>query len=154
MTREEVNATHFFGVSLELRLLLGAALLGMLLGAAYDLFRALRLSFKHSPAAVFFEDFLFVLIFGLNFYIFSTALCRGEIRLFVVAGMLAGFFAYLATLGRIVSLIVAKAVGYVKKGIKRLCRLLKKIIGVLLGMPFFAENTDKFQENPCKDPSE
>lgn len=154
MTREQVWATHFFGVPLELKLLLGAAVLGAFLGAVYDVLRAFRLSFRHPAWAVFLEDLSFALAFGFSFFTFSVALCRGEIRAFVLGGMCAGFFAYLVTLGRIVSKAVAFSVKCSKKFLKHLGILLKKAAAVLFVMPFFMKKAKKMQENPCKDPIE
>lgn len=149
MTKEEVYASHFFGISLEIRLLLGAVLLGLLLGAVYDVFRALRLSFKHHSATVFAEDVLFSLIFWISFYSYSTELCRGEIRFFVLAGTAIGFALYLLTLGRIVVLFAAKAVGLIKNLLLQLGKVFKKLICFLCGAPFFYSEGEKNEKNPC-----
>ena len=151
MTREEVYASHFLGAALEWKLLFGAIILGLLLGALYDVFRALRMSLKHNPAVVFVEDFLYVMIFALSFYSYCTELCRGQMRLFVLAGMLAGFAVYLMTLGRIISKIVAKAVEICKKVLMKLGKVGKKIMRILCGMPYFQEKDPKIEENPCAD---
>ncbi len=150
MSRAEVYAEHFFGVSLELRLLLGAIVLGAFLGALYDILRALRLSVRHGGAAVFFEDVGFTVVFFGAFYIFCTSLCRGELRFFVLAGMTAGFLIYLVTLGRIVVKLVGAAVEYVKKLFTILGRMLKKFAGILLGTPYFRKKDKNFRENPCQ----
>ena len=151
MTREEVYASHFFGTALEWKLFFGAMILGLLLGALYDVFRALRMSLKHNSAAVFVEDFLYVMIFALSFYSYCTELCRGQLRFFVLAGMIAGFTVYLMTLGRIISKIVAKTVEICKKVLMKLGKVGKKIIGILCGMPYFQKTDTKIEENPCAD---
>lgn len=144
MTRAEVYGEHFFGTPLEIKLLLGALVLGMLLGTVFDILRALRLSFRHGSAAVFFEDFVFAVLFGTAFYTYCTALCRGEIRGFVFLGMVIGFSAYIATLGRAVTGAVAWVVKYIKKGCIRLGNLLKKIINFLAGLPVFRDSDNNF----------
>lgn len=154
MTKEQVWASHFFGVSLELRLLLLSFVLGTVFGALYDIFRALRLSFPHPSLAVFFEDVAFTSAFGLGFYTFCTALCRGELRGFVLVGMIAGFLAYILTLGRTVSAGVAFAVKFVRKMLTNLGRILKKITAVLFVMPFFMKKSKKMKENPCQTEAE
>ena len=149
MTREQVYAAHFFGTALELKLFLGAILLGMLLGAVFDILRALRMSIKHCQAAVFVEDLVFVLFFGISFYSYCTELCRGSLRFFVFVGMAIGFFAYIATFGRIVSKMAAFLIGIFKRALWQLGKVFKKIVGFLCVWPFFGQNSEKVEENPC-----
>lgn len=149
MTREEMYATHFFGTALEWKLFFGALILGLVLGALYDVFRALRLSLKHPRAVVFVEDVLFVMIFGLSFYSYCTELCRGQIRFFILAAMLIGFAAYIFTLGRIVSKTVAKGVKICKSVLISLGKVFKKLLAILCGVPFFKESDTKIEETPC-----
>lgn len=151
MTRDEVYATHFFGIALEWKLFFGAVILGLLLGALYDVFRAVRMSIRHNSAAVFVEDFLFVMIFGLSFYSYCTELCRGQIRFFVFAAMTVGFAAYILTLGRIISKTVAKVLDTAGRVLLKLGKVGKKIIGILCGMPYFRESDTKIEEKPCVD---
>lgn len=151
MTREEVFASRFFGTSLELRLMLGAMALGLLFGAVFDLFRALRMSVRHPRIAVFAEDALFVLIFAVSCYSFCTALCRGQIRIFVFLAAAVGFMLYIATLGRIVCRIIAELVSFVKKIALGIVKVAKKILGDLCGVPFFQNPTNKIDKNPCAD---
>lgn len=151
MTREEVFATRFFGTSLEWKLFFGALLLGAVLGAVYDVLRALRMTVKHHSWAVFLEDFAFMLFSGLAFYTYCTELCRGQMRFFVLAAMAAGFAAYLLTLGRLVSKTVAIVVRFAKSVISFLVKVIKKVVAVLCGVPFFQKSKDKIEENPCTD---
>ncbi len=141
---------NFFGTANELKLLFGAIVLGALLGAAYDILRALRLTVRHGSAAVFFEDTVFALLVGLCFYTYCTALCRGELRGFVLAGMAAGFFAYLVTLGRLVSKGVAFFVGRAKKLTVFIVRMFKKAALNLFGMTYFGKIAVKFRKKPCQ----
>lgn len=151
MTKDEVFAMQFFGTSLEWRLFLGAAVLGMLLGAVFDMFRALRLTVRHNSVAVFFEDLAFTLLFGLSCYTFCTALCRGQIRIFVFLAAAGGFFVYIATLGRLIVRFNTWVVKFAKKGMLIIGKVAKKIPEVLCGVPFFQKREDKIEENPCTD---
>lgn len=149
MTREEVNATRFLGTALELRLFLGGIILGMFLGAVYDVMRALRMSFKHPAWVVFIEDVFFMLIAGTAYFTYCTELCRGQIRFFVLAAALIGFGAYLLTIGRVVSHAVAEVVMIAKNSLLILGKVIKKILGVLCGVTYFRGLRKKFNENPC-----
>lgn len=150
MTKEEAYGLHFLGTGLELQLLCGAILLGIVLGAVYDIIRALRLTLKHSAIIVFAEDAVFTVAFGLCFYTYCTALCRGELRGFVLVGMLIGFGAYLLTLGRLVVKVVTKITENVKKLLTALGKMLKKALVILLGTPYFKKKNKKVEENPCQ----
>lgn len=149
MTREEVYATRFFGTALEWRLFFGGLVLGMLLGAVYDVMRALRMSFKHPAWVVFLEDVIFMFISGTAYYTYCTELCRGQIRFFVLAAVLIGFSAYLLTLGRIVSRLVAIVVKIAKSALLTLGKVTKKVLGVLCGVTYFQSLQKKINENPC-----
>lgn len=151
MTAEDIIASRFFGTSREVILFLGALLLGAVLGAVYDILRALRMTFRHSYLAVFAEDFVFALLFGLAFYSYCTELTRGQLRFFVIAGMALGFAAYILTVGRITSGIAGAIVKFVKSVFMRLGKLLKKMVGILCGVPFFASEDEKMSEKPCTD---
>ena len=151
MTREQVYADSFFGISLELRLFLGAVLLGAVLGAVYDIFRAVRLSFKNPGWLVFFEDLLFMFLSGLAYYSFCVELCRGQIRFFALVGVIIGFSAYILTLGRLVCGMFGFAAKYVRTALGLLGKVVKKVFGVLCGVPFFKKEEEKIEENPCAD---
>lgn len=149
MTREELYSGMFLGTALELRLFLASILLGALLGALYDLFRALRLCLKHPKAAVFAEDVLFVTVSALSIYVFCTELCRGRLRFFVMLGAAAGFGIYLSTFGRLVVRFNSSVVKTAKKALLVIGKVLKKFLGDLCGVPFFRKRGDEIEENPC-----
>lgn len=97
------NPGSFTGVIGEMKMLGLAAVVGAVLGAVYDILRALRITVPHRFWAVFAEDFLFVLFSGMVYFLWSVEMLEGELRLYVIIGMMAGFAAYLSTLGRIVT---------------------------------------------------
>lgn len=132
---EVTELREFFGTAYEMKLMGLSVLLGVVLGSVFDLFRALRLSVRHSDIVVFFEDALFFFIFGMSFYSFCTALCGGALRAFVLAGMAIGFLAYLLVPGRLVSRILAAA-------LSTLVKIIKKAIALLCGVPFFKKRCE------------
>lgn len=123
----------FIGVTAEIRLTIAALALGVLMGSLYDIFRAMRKTFKHNPWAVAAEDILFCLIFAMGYYCFSLSRCGGALRGFTLAGMLIGFFVYLNTLGIIVCdfatltfFAVAKIIKWGMRKFKTVIKFLKK----------------------------
>ena len=68
----------------------------------YDIFRAVRKSFKRNAAAVFFEDILYSFICGVIGFCFLLGTTGGDMRAFVFVGMGAGFFICRVTLSRVI----------------------------------------------------
>ena len=92
---------YIFGLQYETKLFLLSFLIGALFGAVYDFFRIVRIIKRHHKIVIFIEDFLFVLFCGFWYFVFSTDLARGQIRLFTFIGMIIGFIVYLMTVGSI-----------------------------------------------------
>ncbi len=99
----------FFGTEYELKLVGLSLLLGAVLGAVFDLFRAIRLAIKHGDVMVFIEDAVFFFVYGMSFYSFCVALCGGALRAFVAVFMTVGFIVYLVFPGGLVKNILATA---------------------------------------------
>ncbi len=67
-------------------------LLGILLGAVYDLLRIMRRIVPHGAVLTFIGDFLYVLFFWAMLFTFSVGAVH-EIRYYTAAAVSAGFFA-------------------------------------------------------------
>lgn len=88
----------------------------------YDIFRAVRKSFKRNAAAVFFEDILYSLLCGVIGFCFLLSTTGGDLRAFTFIGMGAGFFICRLTLSRLflpVLLFVIRVLRRVFGGISR-----------------------------------
>ena len=88
----------------------------------YDIFRAVRKSFKRNAAAVFFEDILYSLLCGVIGFCFLLGTTGGDLRAFAFIGMGAGFFICRFTLSRVflpVLLFVIRILRRVFGGISR-----------------------------------
>lgn len=92
---------YIFGLQYETKLFLFSFLVGLVLGAVYDVLRVIRIVKKHHKAVIFIEDFSFIVFCAFWYFIFSTELARGQIRLFILIGMFIGFVIYLLTVGSI-----------------------------------------------------
>ncbi len=127
----------FLGTGREIALLGFAALTGAVLGTAYDLLRALRMSIRHHPAAVAAEDFLFCLLFGTVYYAFCVQFTEGALRMFLLVGMLAGFCIYLVSLGRIICGVLGKAMQTAARLCAFVVKIIKKISEICAACRFF-----------------
>ena len=90
---------YIFGLQYETKLFLLSFLIGLVFGAVYDVLRIIRIVKKHHRYVVFVEDFAFVVFCSFWYFLFSTELARGQIRLFILIGMFIGFIVYLLTVG-------------------------------------------------------
>lgn len=92
---------YIFGLQYETKLFMLSFLVGLVFGAVYDVLRIVRIVKKHHKTVVFIEDFAFIVFCAFWYFLFSTDLARGQIRLFVLIGMFIGFAVYLLTVGSI-----------------------------------------------------
>ena len=127
----------FLGTGRAITLFLYAMLAGALRGSAYDILRALRISIRHHPAVVAAEDFAFCALFGAIYYALCVSFTEGALRMFLLAGMLAGFGVYLVSLGRIVCGILSKVFGLAANFYMIVVKIIKKIIRYLCGLTVF-----------------
>lgn len=92
---------YIFGLQYETKLFLLSFLIGAVFGAVYDILRIIRIVKHHHKIVIFVEDFFFVLFCGFWYFVFSTDMARGQIRLFTFIGIIIGLIVYLMTVGSI-----------------------------------------------------
>ena len=77
----------YFTVQEQTTLFLFACLLGLPMGLLFDLFRMLRVLFRHAIVVVAIEDILFCCTYAVTLAAFTSVACRGEFRLFYPVGI-------------------------------------------------------------------
>ena len=75
---------------------------GFLLGMYYDVFRVIRLMMHSSRWAIFFQDLFFFASSAVVTFFFLLTVTGGGMRVYLLIGLLLGFFAYYFTIGRLV----------------------------------------------------
>ncbi len=108
----------------QTRLFLMSFGFGFLLGVVYDLFRIVRLTLTRGKAAVFVMDVLYFLLAGIAVFIFMLAYNSGEIRFYLLLGILLGFLIYYFTFGA----FVLKWSNRIIRALRRLTRLVGRIV--------------------------
>lgn len=121
----------FFSVHEELLLFGLSCLAGVVIGAAYDVFRALRLVFPHNTWLTAIEDLLFLAAYGVFLQSFASAAARGHLRGYFVIGNILGFAVYHATIGcvligifRRLTDIIGSTLSAVFRPIRQVCVLI------------------------------
>ncbi len=113
-----------FTNAMQLRELFLSCGMGFLLGAYYDVFRILRCILRPGAVRVFWQDMLFFLTAAPLVFLFALAVADGVVRVYMFAGLVAGFLAYRYTVGRAV-------VRFVTIAIARLSRMGRRLYGVI-----------------------
>lgn len=104
----------YFTVQEQTTLFLFACLLGLPMGLLFDLFRMLRVLFRHAIVVVAIEDILFCCTCAVTLAAFTSVACRGEFRLFYPVGMLLGCLLWRFTVGNSLLKITRKTAGFLR----------------------------------------
>ena len=104
---------------------------GFLLGAYYDVFRILRCILRPGTVRVFWQDILFFVTAAPLVFLFALVVADGVVRLYLFAGLVAGFFAYRYTVGRVVVRFVTAVITRLSRMGYRLYSVIKVPFGAL-----------------------
>lgn len=77
-----------------------AMILGSLFSLFYDVFRSFRSVKTHSIVLVFIEDLIYFFIIAILSFIFFLSITAGEIRGYILIGILVGFLCFYILLSR------------------------------------------------------
>ena len=101
------------------------SLTGIMIGLLFDFFRVLRKSFKTTDLITCIEDVIFWILTGIlilyNIWYFNN----GEIRLFIILGIILGVIIYLLTLSNIVVKVFTFIINFLKKIIIQIFKTLE-----------------------------
>lgn len=92
-----------------------SALLGVFLGAAYDILRLIRILFKHNTVAMSTEDIIFCISIIFPVFAFVVKINNGIFRMYLVLGVMLGFFLYRESIGRFLMWSVGGIFGKIRK---------------------------------------
>ena len=112
-----------FGVSL---------LFGVGFGVYYALFKGIRRAVRHTAAAVFFEDIFFFFSTAVITFLLLLALSVGEIRLYILLGILIGFCAFYFIMSEPVSIGFAFIIKVFRLCFSVVFSFLRKNFGILV----------------------
>ena len=90
-------------------------ILGLCIGLFFDIFRALRKTFKTSDFVTYIEDIIFMLLVGILIVNSLILLNHGQIRFFILIALLFGITFYFLTISRISFLIFQIMMKFCKK---------------------------------------
>lgn len=121
----EINNTQ------QLLSFLISLLFGVGFGLYYAFFKAVRRSFHHTVWAIFLEDIFFFFSVAVITFLLMLALSAGEIRFFILLGILIGFCVFYFTLAERLSAVLAFIIKAVHSLLKVVFSFLKRIFNFL-----------------------
>ncbi len=113
-------------------------LVGFLIGLLFDMFRISRRTFKTSDIVTSIEDILFWLLSGLLIIFSLFKFNNGDIRAYIIVGLIAGISIYILVFSKLIINTLVKIITFIKKIISKIIKiflipinLIKKIFKVL-----------------------
>lgn len=86
--------------------------LGVIFCVFYDFFRGLRLAIRFSDIVIFFQDIIYFFIISIITFLFLLSLTNGEIRGFVIFGIIIGFLVFYLTFSKILLKFLSKVLRF------------------------------------------
>ena len=102
-------------------------LTGMCIGLLFDFFRIQRKVFKTFDFITYIEDVLFWILSGIILIIVIMKYTNGEIRIYMISGMVLGLIIYLRLISKYIIKINTSILKFIIKFIKIILFPLKKI---------------------------
>lgn len=112
----------------QLYLLLIFFICGICIGIFFDIFRILRKSFKTSDIITHVEDIIFWIFTGIFFLFTLFKFNNGEIRSYVIIGIILGIIIYLLIISKYFIKINIIIINYIKKLIHYIIKIIFKVI--------------------------
>ena len=117
------------------------ALDGVLIGILFDFFRILRKIFCAGDFVTYAQDICFWVLSGIIFLYSMCKFCDGELRFFMVLGVLLGASIYILTLSRIIFRPISSLCINVRK---KVVKIYGKIFGKMKKMRGFFVKKEKY----------
>lgn len=97
---------------------------GVIIGLIFDFFRIVRKSFKTTNIITYIQDILFWILTGISIIFCMYKYSDGEIRFFMLLGIILGFLLYLLMFSPFIIQICVFIIKYIKKIIKYTIKLI------------------------------
>lgn len=117
----------FFSIDTQVEVFLMSCLVGVVIGAIYDIFRLFRIIFPHANVLTAIEDILLVSAYGIFLMCFAFSLMRGQIRFFFVVGNLLGFMLWFFTVGSIITRVANRIKNFILAIVEHISNIFRKI---------------------------
>lgn len=107
---------------------------GLIIGLLFDIFRILRKTFKTNNFITYIEDILFWTLTGISIIFFMYNFSDGNLRIYMILGLIIGVLIYLITFSKIIINISIVLINIIKNIITFIARPIKKFLKFILGV--------------------
>lgn len=90
-------------------------IVGMIIGVLFDIFRILRKTIKTKDFVTYIEDMVFWILTGIIIIYSMYTFCDGELRFFMIVGIIIGTILYLITISEYIIKISMFIINLIKK---------------------------------------
>ena len=112
-------------------------IVGIIIGVLFDIFRILRKSFKTKDIVTYMEDILFWILTGIIILFSMYKFSNGELRFFMIIGIIMGTLMYMITFSKYVIKISVFIINIIKKSIVYPIKVIEKILKKIIIRPIF-----------------
>lgn len=113
------------------------SIVGVLIGVLFDIFRIIRKTIKTNDIITYLEDILFWVLTGIIIIYAMYKFCDGELRFFMMMGIILGTCLYIVTISHYFIKISVYIINIIKKIIIYLIIIIFKIIMKSFFRPMF-----------------
>lgn len=97
---------------------------GVLIGLVFDIFRILRKTFKTTDFITYIEDITFWILAGLITLYFIFTFNNGEIRLYILLGIVLGILIYMLTISKYIIKFSVKIIKFIETIVSKIICIL------------------------------
>ena len=112
-------------------------IVGIIIGVLFDIFRILRKSFKTKDIVTYIEDIFFWILTGIIILFSMYKFSNGELRFFMIIGIIMGTLMYMITFSRYVIKISVFIIKIIKTIIVYPVKVVEKILKKIIIRPIF-----------------
>lgn len=122
---------------------------GVLLGAAYDILRIWRAMFRSEKRSVFFQDFFYMVLAAFFTFLVNLGVNYGELRFYLFAGEILGWFAWHYTVGLVTVSLFRKLFHFLYRKLFDPAGNFLRLIALKIGKKFarFVDSVKKRLQN-------
>ena len=113
------------------------SIVGVAIGLLFDIFRILRKTIKTNDIVTYLEDILFWILTGIIIVFSMYYFCDGQLRFFMVIGIIQGTVIYILTISRYVIKVSVFIISLVKRIIIYPFVIIYKFVKKIIFRPIF-----------------
>ena len=124
-------------VSNQANLFIIFSLVGVIIGLLFDGFRVLRKLFSTNDILTYIEDIVFWILTGIIIIYSMYRFCDGELRFFMILGIIFGTAIYLLTISKYVIRVLATLLNVIKRVILYPIKIIHNVTRKVVLRPIF-----------------